>query len=98
MLTPNANGSVNGATPTKRVTPTELVAGQADVAKATAEVSELIRTATVPLQNVLAEVRETIASCEAELDVKEKYSVIFDGPKTIFSVEREIHFGKDRAY
>ena len=59
-------------------------------------IQDLVRQSTMDVQQVLAEVRETITRTEAELEVAEKISVVIEKDRTVLSVERNFRFAKDK--
>lgn len=66
------------------------------IAAGTERIQDLVRQATLAVEHVLAEVRETIAKTEAELEVSEKISVVLERDRTVMSVERNFRFAKDK--
>jgi hypothetical protein len=59
-------------------------------------IQDLVKQATLAVEQVLKEVRETITKTEAELEISEKISVVLERDRTVMSVERNFRFAKDK--
>jgi hypothetical protein len=92
----NRNGTITtidagrSALPLNQDKAYEMVAGGGE------RIQDLIRQSTLELQQVLAEIRETISKTEAEIEMAEKISVVVERDRTVASVERSFRFAKDR--
>ncbi len=91
----NRNGHITtvDAGPSNLVTresPHELIVGGGE------RIQDLVRQSTLEIQQVLAEVRETIAKTEAELEVNEKISIVLERDRTVMSLERNFRLAKDK--
>ena len=92
----NRNGTITTIDAGRSVLPLnqdkayEMVVGNGE------RIQDLIRESTLPLEQVLAELRETISKAEAEIEFTEKLSVIVERERTVHSLERNFRFAKDR--
>lgn len=58
---------------------------------------DLVQHSTLCVQEVLAEMRDIIAKCDAEFEVSEDINVVIEPNRAILNVKRTTRFAKDKG-